>query len=64
MLLKKTPCQIGTTAMEDSMEFPKKVKNSTSGYLPEENENINSKSYMHPPHSLQYYNNSRDMEIT
>jgi len=34
--------------MEDCMEFPQKVKNSTSGYLPEENEYINSKSYMHP----------------
>ena len=42
--------------MENSMEFPQKIKNrtaiwfsnSTTGYLSEENENTNLKKYMHP----------------
>ena len=42
--------------MENSMEGPQKIKNRTaiqssnftSGYLHKENENTNSKRYMHP----------------
>ena len=48
--------QIGAATMENSMEFPQKIKNrttilssnSTTGYLPEENENSNSNRYLHP----------------
>jgi len=46
----------GAAIMENSTEIPQKTKNksailssnSTSGYLPKENENTNSKRYMHP----------------
>ena len=45
-----------TATVENSMEFPQKIKNrttiessnSTSGYLSEENENSNSNRYPHP----------------
>ena len=58
---KKEPCallmgmQIDTATLENSIEFPQKVKNkttlwssnSTTEYLPKEYENTNSKRYMH-----------------
>ena len=49
--------QAGAATVENSMEVPQKVKNrttlqssnhTTTGYLPQEYENINSKGYMHP----------------
>ena len=47
---------IGSATMETSMKFPQKMKNkttmwqrnSTLGYISKENENTNSKIYMHP----------------
>ena len=47
---------IGVATVENSMEVPQKTKNrttmwfshSTPGHISEENENINSKGYMHP----------------
>ena len=47
---------IGLATMETSMKFPQKMKNkttmwqsnSTLGYISKENENTNSKIYMHP----------------
>ena len=46
--------EIGAATMENSMEIPQKIKNrtiiwssnSTSGYLSEENENVNLKKKM------------------
>ena len=48
--------QAGATTMENSMEYPRKLKNrtaiqymnSTSAYLSKENESTGSKRYMHP----------------
>ena len=63
---------IGATTVENSVEVPQKTKNrttiwsrnSTSGYKSEENENTNSKRYMHSNiHSRVIYN-SQDMEAT
>ena len=63
---------MGTATMENSVEVPQKIKNwatiwssnSTSGYLPEENENINSKSYTHPHVQWSIIYNSQDVEAT
>ena len=58
--------------MENSMELPQKIKNrtaiwpsnSTPEYLTKENNNMNSKRYMHPNiHSSINYN-SQDIEAT
>ena len=54
---------ISVTTMENIVEFPQKIKNRTilwssnctSGYLPKENENTDSKRYMHTPCSMQHY---------
>ena len=48
--------QTGATTVESSMDFPQKIKNGTasrlnyptSGNIPEETQNINSKEYMNP----------------
>ena len=48
--------QTGAVTMENSMEVPQKIKNrttlvssnSTTGYLPKEYRNMNSKRCMHP----------------
>ena len=63
--------QIGAATMENSMEFTQKIKNritiwsnnSTPGggcvcvyiYISQENQNTNSKRYLHPCCSLQHY---------
>ena len=63
--------QTGAAALEDSMEVPPKVinrtilwfNNSTTGYLPKENENTNSKIYKN---ACVYYSiiySSQDMEV-
>ena len=78
MWRKSNPCtlsvgiKISATTMENSMEVPQKLKNnailfrnSISGNLSKENENINSKRYMHTPCFIAvaiYY--SQDMEAT
>ena len=49
--------QIGAPTVESSMEIPQKVKNGsafpsrypTSGDIPRETQNINSKGHKHPP---------------
>ena len=78
MWRKSNPCallvgiKISATTMENSMEDPQKLKNnailfrnSISGYLSKENENINSKRYMHTPCSIAVViYNSQDMEAT
>ena len=56
--------------MENSMEGPQNPKNrttiwssnSTPGYLPEENENTNMKSYMHAHVHCSIIYNSQDMQ--
>ena len=48
--------QTGAATLENSMEGPQKIKNRTTlqssnhttGYLPKEYKNTNSKGYMHP----------------
>ena len=60
----------GTATMENSMEVPQKFRhrtttwsrNSTSGSLLEENENTNSKRYMHLSVHWTIIYNSQDME--
>ena len=62
--------QIGTTTVESSMELPQKIKNgtalwasnSTSGNLPEEIQNINSKEYMYPYISCSIVYSHQDLE--
>ena len=57
--------------MENSMEFPQKVKNrtiiqssnSTTGHLSEKNENTNSKRYRHPYVHCSIMHNSQSMKI-
>ena len=63
---------IGASTMENNMEVPQKIKNrttvrsgnSTPGYLSEENENTNSKRYMHPCVHCSIIYNSQDMDAT
>ena len=54
--------------MENSMELPQKIKNwsslSTPGCITEENENTNSKRYMHPNVDSRIVYNSHDVEAT
>ena len=58
--------------MENSMEVSQKIKNRTttvssnspSGYLSEENENTNSKRYIHSNVDNSTVYNSQDMETT
>ena len=38
----------GVATVENSMEAPQKVKNSTTECLPKEYKNTNSKGYIHP----------------
>ena len=40
------------------------IPNSTPGYITEENENINSKRYMHPSVHSSTIHNRQDMETT
>ena len=62
--------QIGAATVENSMEAPPKIKNritiwssdSTTGYLPKENENTNLKKYIHPYVYCSIIQNSQDME--
>ena len=64
--------QTDATTMENRMEVPQKFKNrniigssnSTTGYLPKENENINSKWYIQPYVHCSIIYNSWDMEVT
>ena len=65
-------CKLVQPHMENYIEFPQKTKNrttiwsrnSTPGYTSKENENINSKRYMHPyVHSSTIYK-SQDVEAT
>ena len=70
---QRNPCVllmglIGVSTVENSIEFPQKIKsikyiknrttiessNSTTGYLPKESENTDLKRYMHPC-PLQHY---------
>ena len=46
------------------MELPSDPRNSTSGYLCEENENTNLKRDMHPYVHCGFMYNSQDMETT
>ena len=57
--------QTGAATVENSMEFPQKIKNgtafwpsnSTAGTIPSESWNTNSKEFMHPyGHSSTIYN--------
>ena len=78
MRRKENPCAllvgmlIGTVTIENSMEAPQKIKNKTTiqfsdftpGYLSKENENTNSKRYMHPYVHCSIIYNSQDMEAT
>ena len=58
--------------MENSMEIPKKIKNtttirssnSTPGYLSKENENTNLKRYVYSYGHCSIIYNSQDMEAT
>ena len=62
--------QTGTPMVENSMEFPQKIKNGTafwprdltSGTLSEESQNTNSKEYMHPYVHYSVIYNSQDLE--
>ena len=62
----------GTATVENSMEFPKKIKNktsiwssnSTSGYESEENESSNSKRCMHTYVHCSIIYNSQDTVTT
>ena len=63
---------IRSATMEKIMEVPQKFKNrttswssnSTSGYLSKENENTNSKRYIHTHIHCSIIYNSQDMEVT
>ena len=70
---------IDAVTMENSKEVLQKTKNrtifivllckiwsssSTSGYIHKENENTNSKRYMHPNVQSSIIYNSQDMEVT
>ena len=56
--------------MENKMEDPQKIKNratkwssnSTAGYLSEENENTDSKRYIHPNVHCSIIHNREEME--
>ena len=60
----------GAATVENSMEVPQKIKNrtiiwssnSSNGYLPKENENTNSKRYIHPYVYCSIIYNSQDKE--
>ena len=62
----------GVAAVDNNKEVPHKIinrtsigsSNSTTGYLPKENENTNSRGYVHPYvySSIIYY--SQIMEVT
>ena len=64
--------EFGVATMENCMAVPWKNKNrttirssnSTPGYLSEENENMNSKRYLHPNVHCSIIYNSQDMEAT
>ena len=59
-----------TTTLENSMEFPQKVKNrttlqssnGTTMYLPKGYKNTDSKGYMHPDVYRSSINNSQNVE--
>ena len=63
---------IGTTTMENSMETPLNSKNRTTiwsssfafGYLSEENENSNSKRYIHLEVNYSIIHNSQTLDTT
>lgn len=62
--------QTGAANLENSMETPQKVKNTTTlwssnfttGYLPPKHKNTNSKGYIHPCIYSSIIYNSQDME--
>ena len=62
--------QTGAVTVENSVEFPQKIKNGTafwprdltSGTLSEESQNTNSKEYMHPYVHYSVIYNSQDLE--
>ena len=62
--------QIGATTVENSLEVPQKIKNRTtlpssnhtSGYLPKEYKNTNSKGYIQPYVQSSIFYNSQTME--
>ena len=62
--------QTGAATLENSMEFPQKVKNRTTlrshscttGYLPKKYKNTNSKGYMNPYVYSSVIHNSQGME--
>ena len=64
--------QIGAATMENSMQVSQKIEgrttirfsNSTSGYFPKENENTNSKRYMHPYVHCSIIYHNQDVEAT
>ena len=78
MWRKGNPCallvgmQTGADTVENSMEFPQKIKNgtalwpidSTAGNISEETWNTNSKEYMHPYVHCSIIYNSQDVEAT
>ena len=72
MLKKREPLCTVVATMENSMAIPPKIKNrptiwssnSTPEYSSKENENINSKRYMHPYVHCSITYNSQDMEAT
>ena len=64
--------QTGAATMENSMEFPQKIKNgtalsprnSTSMYMLVKTQNSNSKEYMHPYVHCSIIYNSQAIEAT
>ena len=62
--------QTGATALENSIEFPQKIKNgtalwpnnSTSGNISKETQNTNSKEYVHPYVHCSVIYNCQDLE--
>ena len=64
--------QFGADTMENSMEMPQNIKNTTTlwhnnftfGYLSEETQNTNSKRYMDPYVHCGAIYNSQDVEAT
>ena len=63
--------EIGAATMENSVEFPQKIKNRTviwssnftSGCLPQENKNSNFNIYLYPSVHSNIYE-SQGMEVT
>ena len=63
--------QTGAATVENSREFPQKIKNGTAlwpsdptpGNLSKETQNTNSKEYMHPYVHCNVIYNSQDLEV-